>query len=301
MAEAQINELFEEAIGRCQELTDQAETTSDALESMVSTAQDLGERLAGEAEETREALQRLAEGVDRAEGALATAVDTAQASVRGLGAKAAEVQAAATASVARVKDALAELAGVRDALRGRLPQQAQEAADDVQELADRVAALQEEIGERLASATERVQELTDAVVEAHDDWLQRRKGLLAAIEQLESGVRQATTAYAGRVEDELNDERVDVLVRTLVNQELIGAHNEAIDLLGDTFEEELPEAVEGQLAPLGEAAAALGSLCAEQEDALQASVAAVHAGIDVAAAALASMAPALGAAAAVKP
>ena len=89
------------------------------------------------------------------------------------------------------------------------------------------------------------------------------------------------------------------VIRTKEN--LIGAHNEAIDLLGDTFEEELPEAVEGQLAPLGEAVAALGTLCAEQEGALEASVAAIRAGVDADAAALASMAPALGAAAAVKP
>lgn len=293
MAEAQLNELFEEAIGRCEELSDDAQAAGDAIEEMVDSAEDLADRLVSEAEEARQALQRLKSGLEQGEEGIEAAVDGAKSGLDGLASRAGEVQSAVGDAIARVKDGLAGLEALREELRGRLEQHGQDSAEDVEQLGQRVSQLQEQISTRLEEASQAVQELTEAVGTAREQWAERRDALMEAIDGLEKGSREATEKYAAEIEDILDSQRVEVLVRTLANEMLIGKHNEAIDALGQRFEEEVPGGLPDRLQPLAAALAELKDLCAQHQTALQQRAEDVRGRVDNAAEALQRIAPAL--------
>ena len=293
MAEAQINELFEEAIGRCEELSDDAQTAGDAIESMLDSAQDLADRLASEGEETRRALQTLTGGLQEAEAGIEGAIDGAKAGLDGLVSKASEVQSAVGEAVTRIKDALEELDSLREELRGRLEQQSQDAAGDVEQIAERIASVQEGLSTRIEEAGDAVKELTDAVTEAQEQWGEKRDALLESIVDLERDSRAATEKYASEIEDILDNQRISVLVRHLANDMLIGKHNEAIDVLGQRFEEEVPDALPDRLQPLAAAVTELKELCAQHQSALQQKADEVRARVDKAAGVLEGIMPAL--------
>lgn len=293
MAEAQLNELFEEAIGRCEELSDQADGAADSVEEMVDGAEELADRFASEAEETRRALQQLTTGLEHAEGTLAAAVDGAKSGLDGLVTHSAEVQSAVTDGLGRVKDGLGELDALREELRGRLEQRGQDAAADVEALGQKVAALQEALATRLEEASEAIQELSDAVTSAQEDWAGKRDALMEAIDGLEKDSRQATGKYAAEIADILDNQRVDVLVRTLANEMLIGSHNDAIEEVGQRIEEQIPDGLPDRLQPLAAAVAELKELCGQHKGALQQKAAEVRARVDKAAQSLERIAPAL--------
>jgi chromosome segregation ATPase len=196
----------------------------------------------------------------------------------------------------RIKDALEELDDLREELRGRLEQQGQDAAADVEQLGERVSTIQEAVSTRIEEASEAVKELTDAVGAAQEQWAARRDALVAAIDELEKNSREATGKYAAEIGDILDNQRVDVLVRTLANEMLVGKHNEAIDVLGRQIEEEVPDALPDRLQPLTAAVAELKELCAQHQSALQEKAGEVRARVDQASAALERIAPSLAAA-----
>ena len=207
--------------------------------------------------------------------------------------KASEVQSTVGEAVTRIKEALGELDALREELRGRLEQQSQDAGDDVEQLGERLSTLQEGLTTRIEEAAEAVKELTDAVTAAQEQWAERRDALMEAIDGLEKSSREATEKYASEIGDILDNQRIDVLVRTLANEMLIGKHNEAIDVLGQRFEEEVPDALPERLQPLAAAVAELKGLCAEHQSALQQKAEEVRGRVDKAAAALERITPAL--------
>jgi len=126
---------------------------------------------------------------------------------------------------------------------------------------------------------------------AQEEWAQKRSALEDALQELEDGARVATATYANEIEDILDNQRVDVLVRTLTNEMLIGKHNDAIEVLGRTFEEEVPEGIEERLDPLVAAVASLKELCARHQEALQQRAEEVRGRVDKASESLSRMSP----------
>ena len=293
MAEAQLNELFEEAIGRCEELSDDAQTAADAIESMVDSAEQLADRVASEGQETQRALQQLSQGLEQAEEGVTGAIDGAKAGLDGLVSKASDVQSTVGEAVGRIKDALGELESLREELHGRLEQQGQDATEDVEQIAERLSTLQEGLSKRIEEASEAVKELSDAVTSAQEDWVEKRDALLEAIDGFEKDAQEATEKYATEIGDILDNQRIEVLVRKLANEMLIGKHNEAIEVLGQRFEEEVPDALPERLQPLAAAVTELKELCAQHQAALQEKAEEVRGRVDKAAAALERIAPAL--------
>jgi hypothetical protein len=264
----QINDLFEEAIARCGDLSSRAADSRAAIEELVDNARDLGEAAESAAEQLRARLDELQAQAAQVRDALTEATDDGCTRLAALREGGGEARARAEELQARVDQALGDLASQQQAA-------AEQAADDVEASAEHVRAFVERLGqlqEGLVAAADEAGEAVDglnsAVDAARRDWQTQRDAVAAALEAFQSAVSTGAELYAKEIQDLLEHERTEVLVGELANTASIPAYNATMDVLRARFDEEPTARAATDLADAAAALDALENTCREQAEAL---------------------------------
>lgn len=265
---AEMNELLEEAIERCGELSEDCTDAAANIDNLVERGGELADAIDSAGEETRQHLEDLTAKLDEAEDKLGEAGQEAKGSLDALVARAGELEGTVGELLEKVKSGLAELEAKEKEFDGRLEEQMDAAGEDVNQLGQRMSDLGETISKNLEAAGEAIQEFTDAVDTARQEWAEKKGLLLGAMDDVEDAVREQTGKYCEEIEELLDNERAEVLVQRLANEMLIAKHNAALDVLEQRFEQEPKDQAASAMEPLLDALQELERLCGEHEKAL---------------------------------
>lgn len=153
---AEINELFEEGVTRCGELTDAADEALDAIDEMAKRAEGLVDRVAEEGQEACQHLRELVGRLAGAEDALQSAHAAAGGGLELLAGKAAELETEAGDLLDRVKTTLAEVESRQQEVDAALYAQLASTQQDFQELLQRTQDAQAQAEEELQQASQRI-------------------------------------------------------------------------------------------------------------------------------------------------
>jgi vacuolar-type H+-ATPase subunit I/STV1 len=222
--------------------------------------------------------------LDSSEGTLSSSAQAADGALSGLADRAAAVQEAVGAVLARVHERLAELGTRQDALEEDLEGRMSEAGSEQQALGERVQELADVTSEGLARAEASLETFNEALEAARASWHERYDAFAAQVDALEQVAHEQAEAYGDAVEA-LLARQTPALVDELTNERLVAAHNAALEAVDELLGEDEGQAEErfGALAaPLLETLAAVGEVCAGQEGTLRERAAAALARVQAA-------------------
>jgi chromosome segregation ATPase len=262
-----LNELLEEAITRCAELTQGADTLHSTLQGLLQRAHDLDGTLASEAEDTHAVFQTVGARLEAAEDRLEEAVGTALGGMEDVRESAGTLRERVSALLETARAATAEMEAERERLAASLQQRTEEAAAAVQELTARVRQLEADAQADLEQAAAAVQEFRDAVEAARDTFETGKQGVVDALEGLEDYAREQTAAVIEAVNtgSQATSEMRVALANTMLKE-----HNQAVGVVLDRLADETSDHVEEALTPLAAALEELARLCADSEQPLRA-------------------------------
>jgi chromosome segregation ATPase len=265
MTEPLLNQLIEDAAGRCEEVADEAADVSAAAEALARHLGALQERVSSEASEAHRQFQELGERIEEAEAQLEEGGAAAAAALGEVAQKADEAEEQAGALRERLKAALGDLDALTARLHGVLEGRTEATGGEVQALGDQIAQAQTRVQEALGAASEAIGSLKQAVAEAQQDLDQAGQRVVEALAQIEEGARAKTAAYTDAVSS-ASEAMEDALVG--VTNRMLQSHNQAVVALRKKFAEEAAERVESSLEPLRSALGLLAELCGGEEEAL---------------------------------
>lgn len=269
-----INELFEEAIRRCGELSGELDGAEAAVASVLSRANELGAAVASKSEEAHRHLQELSARLGQAEQDLEEDGQQAQTRLDDLGRRAGEVQVRVGEVLQAVQTGMAELATRRGELEGLLDGQSEATDTNLDALGQRIHDLEASISAGLEQAEASLKAFSGALNDAREDWGDRQDDLMEEMDRVEDNTHTQTQAYITGIEGSFNEE-IDVLVDELANDLLIEPHNQAIEGLMQKFTEEAKGQVAEALGPVRLAMEVLGETCSGEQARLQTNAAEV--------------------------
>lgn len=263
-----INDLFQEAIRRCGELSGEMDKASATVESLLSRAEALGATLAGKGDEAHRRLHELTARLAEAEQELHSDGQQARSRLGELGRRAADLQGGVGELLQHVQLAMGDLAARRAELEGLLENRAEAAGLNLDALGQRIHELEESIARGLEQANAALQSFSGAVKDAREDWQDHLGDFQGELDRLEDTAVEQARSYVAAVESTFS-EGIEVLVEELANDMLIEPHDQAIERLLRKFTEEAKGQVAEALAPVRQAMEALAELGSEEQDTLQ--------------------------------
>ena len=227
---AVLNELLEEAITRCTDVTQQADTMREALQALTQRAHDLQAALASESESTHRAYQDAAARLQAAEAQMETVAGAALDGMQGLRGAAGVVRGRVSALLAAARQSAAAVEADKDRLAGQLESRTRVTVTALQELTARVAALQEEAHADLGQAAATIQAFRGATEEARAAFAAGQAQVMAALDGIDAFAREQTAA----VKEAMNEgaQATSETIVALANL-MLEAHNGAVAIVLD--------------------------------------------------------------------
>jgi chromosome segregation ATPase len=289
-----INQLFEEAAGRAQELAEEATEAMHAVGTLAGEAASLKETVASQADEAHRRYQELAAEMEEAEARLQAAAGETSAGLDRLAAHAGgasrERVAALLASVHAGLDRL-------DELRGRVDAAFHEGMDAAgagfEQLGGQVGQAAEALQRGSQDASEAISGFQQGAAAAEQEVEEARGELLDAVESASAAAAAQAEAVGEAMGASLAGAR-DVLVA--FRDGLLEAHNEVMVAARAKFTEEAPPAATSALQGVATAADALAGLCAGEQESLEGAAQQVIASVERSVAAAEGLVPVLQAA-----
>jgi methyl-accepting chemotaxis protein len=244
---ALLNELFEETITRCGELTQNADTLQSTLQGLLQRAHDLEATLASEAEDAHVIYQTVGTRLEAAEGRLEAAVTTALSGMEDVRGGAGTLLQRVNALLATARAATAQIETEKERLAAALDERTQSTTGAIQELTARVKQLEADAQAGLEKGSAAVQEFRDAVEAARDTLETGKQGVLDALDGLDDFAREQTAAVIEAVNkgSQATSEMRVALANTMLKE-----HNEAVGVVLDRVADETSDHVEEALTPL---------------------------------------------------
>jgi chromosome segregation ATPase len=249
-----LNQLLEEAAGKCLELRDQASTATHSLDDLHKRAVSARESLSDEGEETHHAIEEIVQKVEAAQGRLETANGNAQTSFEALAARAGEVRTQVDQLLAQVKASVSALEAREDELSARLDTAQDGAEHEFEALSQRVHDLQGQADARLQEASSAITLFRESVETARQDFGAAQTRFLQAADQLEAAAWAETQAYTASVQTFLHDAATTCVE---MGNRIVDAHNEAVVALRKKVAEEAVQKVVESIEPVNQALSVL--------------------------------------------
>ena len=263
-----INDLFQEAVQRCGDLSAEMDKAEAAIETLLAKADALGSAVASKSDEAHRHFQELTARLAQAEDELEQDGQQAQSRLSELGRRAGEVQGRVGELLQAVEAGMTELAGKRAELEGLLESQTEAADTNLDALGQRIHALEESLSAGLEQAETALKSFSSALNDAREDWDDRLDDLVEEMDRVEDSAHEQTQGYVSGIEGAFNEE-INVLVDELANDLLIEPHNQAVEGLMQKFTEEAKGQVAEALGPVRQAMEALGEMCTGEQGRLQ--------------------------------
>jgi chromosome segregation ATPase len=257
---AEINELFEEGITRCRELTDAADEAMDGIDAMAREAEELAQRVQAEAGEACTHMRELAGRMEQAEGAVETARGKADGALEALAARAADLKQEAGELLEKARKSMADVETRKDELDGGLEVHMASTQQDFQELVQATQDAQRQAEEQLQEASQRIAALQSAIEGARSEFAQKQQAWSDAVHELETTVQEKAEEWIEGL-NELLQRQSQALVGA--GNAMVDQHNDAMDNLKRRFVEQAPQDLATALAPVEAALTALGEEASE--------------------------------------
>jgi len=257
---AEINELFEEGVTRCGELTDAADEALGAIDEMANEAEGLAQRVEDEGKEACQHLRDLVGRLESAEDGLEAGRARAESALEDLTARATDLKAEAGELLERVKKSLVEVESRQEELDGALDLHMASTQQDFQELVQKTQEAESKAEEELQETAQRVAALRTAIEEARAAFTQKQQAWDDAVHELETTVQEKAQEWVDGLNDLLRrqSEALVAAANTMVDQ-----HNEAMDGLKRRFVEQAPQDLFHSLDLVGAALTTVGREAAD--------------------------------------
>jgi len=291
---AEINELFEQGITHCGELTDAADEAMNAVDAAAERARELADRVQQEGGEAREHLRDLTTRLQKAADALEDSRGGAQGALEGLGEKAEALQAEVGDLLERVQKATAPIEEQRGRLDDSLDAQTAATQADVAELAQTTQEVDAEAGRRLEEAGKAIEAFRASIDAARSELAQKRDAWSEALERLEGAAHERANACVAALQELLQRQATAIVDAANV---MVDRHNDTMDVIKQAFAEQAPQDLAAAAGPLQAALLGLGEEAIAREQALAARLVELDAAMDAHATPLDALRTALEAAA----
>ncbi len=262
---AEMNELLEQAAAEANDLAGDATEASQAVQALLAKAGALKDEVRGRGTQARQALASLEEVLGAAQGAVVAARGRADSSLANVAQRAGAVREDVAALLARVKGSLEEL----DAQKGRLVDAVDDEAEALEGavgvLTTHVNDAAESLNRQLLTAAATIDALRSAVDAARAGFAGKKGEWDHAVEALEAEVLEQSHNWVDGVQKLLADQATALVDLT---NDVVDAHNTAMDDLKEKFTMDAPVAVVMALRGLTAELVSLGQNASEEQDAL---------------------------------
>jgi ABC-type transporter Mla subunit MlaD len=265
MSEAILNQLFEDAITRCTEFSEQSLELRAAVDELGGRAQELEGNVSSRTEDVLKHLQSLAERLEAAQDALSTAGDQAKAGLDALASRAGEVKSDAESLLSRIHAGIEELGARRQELADALESEVEGAGEEVEKFAEQADAVESALDAALDQAQATIERFGDAIEAAREEWVARRESVETALADLEERAAAQVREYVETVDEVLQSQ--GTVLSTLVNEGLVAPHQSAMEAL-EGLVKGAADGIKSDAEPLVQALRALGEVCRDQQEAL---------------------------------
>ena len=260
MPVSQMNELLEEAVTRCADLTREADDLRSTIEGVRQRAQDLEERLEEAAGRSHRLTEDVGGRLDAAEGRVSSAVSaalggmeelrTAASDTRG---RVAQLLQAARASAGGIEEEKARLAGL-------LEERTSATTAAVADVAARARQLDADAAAHLDRAAACVDAFRAAVAEARDAVAEGKAALVAALDGVAEGARERAAAVIEAIDQ---GSEATAQVRVALANTMLKEHNDAVGVVLGRVADETSDHADEVVPPLGAVLEALSAICAD--------------------------------------
>ncbi len=254
---ADMNELLEEAAGRCSALSDELDDTVNGIKQLVERANDVWEAVSKGGEEVHGQLRDLAGKLDAAEEAVEGAAGQAVSDLDAVGSKAAEVRANVGELLQKVQADLTELETLKNELQQTLASDGQGVATDVSDLTSKVQTVQQGIAKQLQEAGQKIEAFRASLESARTELVEKQTTWTEAVDRLEEAARQQTQEWVTGLQTLLAGQSHAML--NLANR-MITNHNQTMEKLKTKFATEVAQEIAAAITPLRDSLERLGSL-----------------------------------------
>jgi chromosome segregation ATPase len=244
---SEINELFEESVTHCQQLTDTTDGVMNAVDGMTKNAESLTARVEEEGHHASQHLRELVARLEHAEEDLQASRGHAESAQDGLAAKAADVKSEVGSLLERVKKAMADLEAQKGRLDESLESQMSTTRNDFTELAQKTQQVETEAGHHLDEAAAALSAFHSALDAARSEFAHKKEAWDAALASLETHAQEAASAWVQGLHGLLSMQ-ASTMVETA--NALVDRHNEAMAGLKHRFVEQAPQDLTSALEPL---------------------------------------------------
>jgi len=264
---AEINELFEEGITRCGELTDAVDTAMNVIDETADRARELADRVGQEGTEARQHLRDLVARLEKADDTIEDARKDAEGTLEGLAGKAVDLKTGVDVLLERVKKAAAQLEEQRSLLDDSLDAQVATAQGDFSELAHKTQELEAEANRRLDQAGEALTAFRSSIDAARVELAQKREGWGTALDRLEASAREEAGDWVAGLQALLGRQATAMVNAANV---MVARHNDTMGIIKEEFARQAPQELASALEPLQASLRSLAEEAAGREQALAA-------------------------------
>ena len=252
---AELNELFEEGITRCGELTDAVDAAMDAIDETTDQAREVAERVLEEGREARQHLRDLALRMDQAEESIGAARKDAEGSVHGLAGRTAELKTELRDLLERVKHAASQLETQKGRLDDSLDAHTATAQGDLAGLTEMTRELDSAASRRLDDAGQAIEGYRTRIEAAQAELAQKREAWMTALDRLATIAHQQTEVWVAGLQKLLQRQSTAMVAAVNV---MVDRHNDTMDVIKDEFAVQAPQDAAAALEPLEASLRALG-------------------------------------------
>jgi uncharacterized phage infection (PIP) family protein YhgE len=285
-----LNELFQEAIGRCETLAQQAQEASDTVDTVLDRGRRLGERVAEESRQADAHFQQLEKEAATTQSSLTDGVAQARERLDHVHERAEEVSAEADQLLEGIEKGVDGFRSAREESASELEHASEEAEAKLADLEGQVHELEQSIKTRTQEAFEDVGELLEAAAALRRALPEAFLGLHTDLEELEEVV-------AGAVDEVLDafDESMAAQLTAFrgLGAALVEEHNRAVQAFATGLIEETVGAIKGAIEPLRRATEELEQLAETGAGELEGRFADITRALDAVGAELERIQPAL--------
>jgi diketogulonate reductase-like aldo/keto reductase len=155
---AELNEMFEQAAGECENLTEEADSLLGNIGDLIDRAGILGDRVEMEGEKASKNLDELSDKLQEAEQALEDKAASTRSQMETLQKKAEDVEDKVEEMLASVEKAMKELEEKKSQLLSAVNTAQDKAEDELEKFADQIKELEEAAEKQLEEAEEAAKE-----------------------------------------------------------------------------------------------------------------------------------------------
>lgn len=238
---AQMNELLEQAVGECENLTKETDTLIEVVGQVIGGAGELASRVEEEGVQTSKNLVELAAMLSYGENGLKSRAENARSQMDSLQKRAEEVESKVQGMLEGVEQSLKELAEQKSRLSSSLRSAHDKAEDDLEKLAVAVKELEDAAVKQLAEAEKTIDTFkadVDTIREAFHD---KKDEIKDAIEALENRHRERLEGLVEDFDELVGDGEAQV---NELQEKLNQAAEQWVETLMAMFTETVPEALE---------------------------------------------------------